>query len=111
MCAPLGTGDGWDWSTNRESSRTYPEEVDANRPLREFGFDSLGAVGLRNRLARATGRNLPAGLVYDHDPGQGVALPRRGTPTSARYLAVAVKLRRWGEVPGKGAGAVSAFTD
>ncbi|WP_344043744.1 thioesterase domain-containing protein, partial [Saccharothrix xinjiangensis] len=38
-----------------------------NRPLREFGFDSLGAVGLRNRLARATGRNLPAGLVYDHE--------------------------------------------
>lgn len=31
-------------------------------------------------------------------------------PTSARYLAVAAKLRRWEDAPGRGAGAVSAFT-
>lgn len=31
-------------------------------------------------------------------------------PASARHLAVAGKLRRWDDLPGRGAGAVSAFT-
>jgi KR domain/Phosphopantetheine attachment site len=47
--------------------------VAADQLFHELGFDSLTAVGLRNRLAGATGQRLPATLVYDHESSAAVA--------------------------------------
>ncbi|WP_165845321.1 type I polyketide synthase [Streptacidiphilus pinicola] len=47
--------------------------LDVEASFQDLGLDSVGAVELRNRLVRRTGRSVPAGLVFDHPTPAAVA--------------------------------------
>ena len=42
------------------------DTFDAQEPLRQLGLDSLMAVELRNLLARAAARSMPATITFDY---------------------------------------------
>ncbi|MEU2299808.1 type I polyketide synthase [Streptomyces antibioticus] len=79
--------------------QSAPDAVDPDLPFRELGFDSVSAVEFRDRLAAATGLDLPSTLTFDRPTARAVADHVRARLTGAETpAAVAVST---GEGPGR----------
>ncbi|MCX5359764.1 SDR family NAD(P)-dependent oxidoreductase [Streptomyces sp. NBC_00124] len=50
-----------------------PSALETRRAFRDLGFDSISAVTLRDRLADATGLDLPSSLLFDHPTPERLA--------------------------------------
>ncbi len=64
-------------------------DVDADRAFRDLGFDSVTAIELRNRLQAATGRRLPATLVFDYPNPEALARHLGGGAETAAPVTAA----------------------
>jgi NAD(P)-dependent dehydrogenase (short-subunit alcohol dehydrogenase family) len=52
---------------------TGPDDVAPDRAFSELGFDSLSAIGIRNKLVLLTGLRLPASLIFDYPSARALA--------------------------------------
>ncbi|GLW89896.1 type I polyketide synthase [Actinokineospora globicatena] len=73
----------------RVAAHDDPGAIGPDRPFQEFGFDSLMAVELRDRLGAATGLALPATVVFDY-PNPAALAERLAAEASGTERATTV---------------------